>query len=44
MKPNQELYNSLAAEIANLYLIGDCKKPRKIHDAIFEGYSVGHAI
>jgi len=44
MKPNRKLYNSLAKEVSELYLIGDCNKPRKIHDAIFEGYIVGNTI
>jgi len=43
-KPNQDFYKSIRDEIANMYLIGDCKKPRKIHDAIFEGYTVGYAV
>jgi len=44
MKPNQELYNSLTAEISNLYLIGDCKQPRKIHDAVWDGWVISSAI
>lgn len=44
MKSDDVLYRSLAEEIAELYLIGDGKKPRKIHDAIFEGYILGHTI
>jgi len=44
MKPNQELYKSLVGKVPNIYLIGDSKKPRKIHDAIFEGYIIGNTI
>jgi len=44
MKPEKELYESLAVDIAELYEIGDCKEPRKIHHAIWEGYTVSYAI
>jgi len=44
MKSNQKLYKSLVGKVPNIYLIGDSKEPRKIHDAIFEGYTVGHVI
>jgi len=43
-KANQELYNSLMSDIVELYIIGDSSKPRKIHDAIFEGNAVGKII
>lgn len=44
LKPDRELYESLVGETVELYLIGDCKEPRKIHQAIWEGYTVGHTI
>ena len=36
LKPDKKLYNSLAGETREIYEIGDCKKPRKIGDAIWE--------
>ena len=36
LKPDKELYNSLAGESIEIYEIGDCKKPRKIGDAVWE--------
>ncbi len=44
MAPNRKLYDSLAGEIGEVYDIGDCKKPRKIHDAVWEGWTVGRSI
>lgn len=44
LKPEKELYESLMVEFAELYEIGDCKEPRKIHHAIWDGYTVGYGI
>lgn len=44
MTANRELYNSLTGNFGDMYEIGDCKKPRKIHDAIWEGWNVGLTI
>jgi len=40
-KSNGELARQLAKEIGELYVIGDCVEPRKVHDAIHEGFQVG---
>jgi len=37
MKPRTNLYKSLQGKISELYVIGDCKEPRKIHDANGKG-------
>lgn len=42
--PNRELYKSLIGEKVQVYELGDCREPRKIHDAIFEGFTIAHAI
>jgi len=44
MKPENELYNSLLDECEEIYKIGDCKQPRKIHDAIWDGWVIGSTI
>jgi 2-enoate reductase len=44
LKPERELYEALVSEVAEIYEIGDCKEPRRIHNAILEGYLVGHGI
>lgn len=44
MKPNNSLYFSLKGKIAELYVIGDCFKPRKMIDAIHEGARVARTI
>jgi len=45
LKPNNQLYNDLKGQITSeLYRIGDCKEPRKIFDAILEGYLLGKEI
>lgn len=48
MISNQLLYSTLMEELdklkIQLFLIGDAKKPRKIHDAIWEGWNVGRTL
>lgn len=39
--PNCELYDALITRRPMVYNIGDSKNPRKIHDAIFEGWYLG---
>lgn len=41
MTSNSGLYDELIAKRPMVYSIGDCKQPRKIHDAIFEGWYLG---
>ena len=38
LTPRRELYQAVKNEIAELYLVGDCKEPRKIMDAIWDGF------
>lgn len=40
LKPEKELYESLRKECTELYMIGDCKEPGKIMDAIWDGYHI----
>lgn len=44
MTPRRELWDSLVGDFAEVYDIGDCKQPRKVHDAIWEGWSVGRTV
>jgi 2-enoate reductase len=42
LKPNNDIYVSLIKQgILEVYRIGDCKEPRKIFDAIHEGFLLG---
>lgn len=41
IRSNKELYDSAYGAVDEVYQIGDCKKPRYIHDAIFEGWYLG---
>jgi thioredoxin reductase len=41
MKSNGQLVESLKGIVPVNYLIGDSKEPRRIRDAIAEGYRVG---
>ena len=43
-KANDELAKELEGKAKELYSIGDCQAPRKIQDAIREGYRVGRSI
>lgn len=38
LKPRTELYEALRGKVAKLYSVGDCAEPRKIGDAIREGF------
>jgi 2-enoate reductase len=40
LRSSTEVYDSLKEEIVELYAIGDCKEPRKVMDALWEGYHV----
>ena len=42
--PNRELSDELKEKFKDVYLIGDCAKPRKIMNAIHEGYQVALSI
>ena len=44
LKPRREIYDALSSEVKELYLIGDCRRPHKIHDAIWDGYITGSSI
>lgn len=39
--PDQELYQEIKGRTAEVYLAGDCVEPRKIRDAIADGYRIG---
>lgn len=41
VESNQQLYGSLVGITPELHQIGDSKQPRKIHDAIHEGWYLG---
>ena len=43
-RPNRELFEVLKNKGYEIYTVGDCVKPRRILDAIHDGYAVGHAI
>jgi 2-enoate reductase len=40
LKPERELYEALRRDIVELYMIGDCKEPRKVINAIWDGYHI----
>lgn len=44
LKPDQKLYHALRRSIPEVYLVGDCKEPRRIADALLEGFSIGREI
>ena len=43
-KPNPTLNEKSKAKIAEVYVIGDCLKPRMIKEAIEEGFAIGRKI
>jgi 2-enoate reductase len=38
LTPRREVYSALKGEITDLHLVGDSKEPRKIMDAIWDGF------
>jgi 2-enoate reductase len=40
LKPRRELYEALRPDVPELYLIGDCKEPRKIINAVWDGFHI----
>ena len=44
LKSDTKLFKSLKGKVPKVYAIGDCKEPRKIVNAIADGWRVGNAI
>ena len=44
LKSDDELYESLMGKVTHLYKLGDCREPRKVMGAIWDGYEVGRMI
>lgn len=44
LKPSSELYNTLAGNFPNLYLIGDAREARNIMGSIWDAYEVARTI
>jgi pyruvate/2-oxoglutarate dehydrogenase complex dihydrolipoamide dehydrogenase (E3) component len=40
LMPNTDLLNSLKGKVSEIYLIGDCREPRLIPDAIADGWKI----
>ena len=43
-RANDKLFKELKGKVKELYAIGDCVKPRKIIDAIYEGFHIAREI
>ena len=43
-KPNDALVKELDGKVPELYVIGDCLKPRRMINAIHEGADIGYQI
>ena len=39
--PDEKLYQEVKGKVSETYLVGDCVEPRKIREAIAEGYQAG---
>jgi 2,4-dienoyl-CoA reductase-like NADH-dependent reductase (Old Yellow Enzyme family)/thioredoxin reductase len=44
LKPNQDLLEPLRKSFPEVQVIGDCREPRKIYQAVHEGFFVGRTI
>lgn len=43
-KPNRRLFNQLEGKVKNIYLAGDSVEPRRIGNAVAEGFSIANSI
>jgi NADPH-dependent 2,4-dienoyl-CoA reductase/sulfur reductase-like enzyme len=43
-RPNQELYRQLVGKVPEIYQAGDCAEPRRIFEAIADGFLISQAI
>ena len=44
LKPNNGLWETLSGEVREIYAIGDCVKPRRVLNAIWEGFRTARLI
>lgn len=44
LKPNRELYEFLRGDVPEIYIVGDCKEPRKIRHAIWDAFHVAYRL
>lgn len=44
LKPRRDLYEALKGKVSELYMIGDSVEPRKILNAIHEGFFMAYRI
>ena len=44
LMPNTDLLKSLKGKVSEIYLIGDCREPRMIPEAIADGWKVANTI
>ncbi|MGD0918020.1 MAG: FAD-dependent oxidoreductase [Thermodesulfobacteriota bacterium] len=44
LMPNTDLLRSLTAKVSEVYLIGDCREPRMIPEAIADGWKIANTI
>ena len=42
--PKQELYRQLSGKVPEIYLVGDCLEPRRVVEAIAEGFRAGQVV
>ena len=42
--PNHQLFQALEGKVPEIYLLGDCRKPRRIVDAISDAWLVGRGL
>jgi hypothetical protein len=43
-RPNDELYRALSGHVPELHYVGDCRAPRRVLNAIYEGTIVGRQL
>jgi 2-enoate reductase len=44
LESDDGLYQALRGQVAQLYAVGDCREPRNIMGALWDGYEVGRAV
>jgi 2-enoate reductase len=44
LKPDDRLYQALDGKVSRLYMVGDCRQPRNIMGAVWDGFEVGRTV
>jgi 2-enoate reductase len=44
LKPDDGLYQALKGQFSTVYMVGDCREPRNIMGAVWDGFEAGRSL